>query len=73
MFFALIDNELTELAGDFSEAGGGSFETRAQTSSALVPDGDAVLDLSTGILYTFDLPISRAEDARQYTAAISPE
>ncbi len=73
VFFALIDNELTALAGDFSEAVGGSFETRAQTSSALVPDGDAILDLSTGILYTFDFPISRAEDARQYTAAISPE
>lgn len=75
VFFALTDNELIELAGDFSEAGGSSYEIHAHTSSNLMPDGNTILDLSTGTLYTFDFdaPISSASEDVQYTAAISAE
>lgn len=75
VFFALTDDELIELAGDFSETGGSSFETHALTSSNLIPDGNTILDLSTGTLYTFDFDasISSASEDVQYTATISPE
>ncbi len=75
VFFALTDNDLIELAGDFSEAGGSSYEIHAQTSSNLIPDGNTILDLSTGTLYTFDFDasISSASEDVQYTAAISTE